>query len=81
MWIGSGRDVICRCFRFMIFDFCKNFEWHDEFPLGKPVKHTEAIPTKIFLNRLKLYREFSSRNDNENMEKIKQKCLSRIFSK
>ncbi len=72
-WLPNGKKE-----SFLIFDFCKNFDWFDEFPLGKPVKHTEAITTKIFLNRLKLYREFSNRKDIENMQKIKQKIIQDI---
>jgi type I restriction enzyme, R subunit len=72
-WLPNGKKE-----SFLIFDFCKNFDHFEEFPLGKPVKHTEAVPTKIFLNRLKLYKEFSNRDDTENMQKIKQKIIQDI---
>ena len=72
-WLPNGKKE-----SFKIFDFCKNFEWFDEHPVGLPVTPTEAITVKIFLNRLKLYQEFFNRNDNENLQKIRLKIIQDI---
>ena len=72
-WLPNGKKE-----SFLIFDFCKNFEWFDVHPTGLPVTPTEAITTKIFLNRLKLYQGFFNRKDTENIQKIKQKIVKDI---
>lgn len=38
---------------FLIFDFWNNFDWHNMHPEGKEEELSEAVPTKIFLTRLK----------------------------
>ena len=72
-WLPNGKKE-----SFTIFDFCKNFEWFDEHPIGIPVTPTDAITVKIFLNRLKLYQKFFNRKDNENLQKIRLKIIEDI---
>jgi len=47
-WLPNGNKE-----HFLIFDFWNNFEWHNMHPEGKEESVSEALPTKIFLTRLK----------------------------
>ena len=72
-WLPNGKKE-----SFLIFDYWQNFEEHKLHPTGPKMYKTEAITTKIFLNRLKLYRKFFDRNETENLEVIKQKIRTDI---
>jgi len=74
-WLPGGKKN-----SFLIFDFFKNFEYFDLHPIGNVPSQTEAITVKIFLNRLKIYKELEKKNDTKNLEIIKNKIKNDIDS-
>jgi len=64
---------------FLIFDFWKNFEWFKMNPEGKEAKPAEAIPTKIFIVRLRQLDHFLKAKD-ERSELLKKKLLIDVES-
>lgn len=63
---------------FLIFDCWDVFEWFNLHPEGREPPPSEAVPTKIFLVRLRLLSHFQNVKDQRNEEKIKTKLLSDV---
>jgi len=65
---------------FLIFDCWNVFEWFNMYPEGREAQPFGAVPTKIFLVRLRLLSYFQKANDAKNMDKIKGKLSLDIGS-
>jgi len=68
-WMPDGKKE-----NFLIFDFWNNFEWHNMHPEGKEAKPGEAVPTKIFLNRLQQLNHLLEAKDKR-AELLKEKLM------
>ena len=65
---------------FLIFDCWNNFDWFQLHPVGKEPKPAEAVPTRVFLLRLKQLSHFQKKNDQVNIEQVKRKIIQDVDS-
>ncbi len=63
---------------FLIFDFWKVFDWFNMHPSGREYKPAEAVPSKIFLLRLRQLEHFHKRKNKERIKQVKEKILQDI---
>jgi len=74
-WLPNGKKE-----EFLIFDFWNTFDYFKMHPKGKIASSSQAVTSRIFLNRLNLYEAFLERNDLKHAELVKQDIIEYVTS-